>query len=58
VRDLAGCVVTQDFTIGVGPSPLLDIVEVIDAICGVANGSIEVTATGGAVPYKLFYRWY
>jgi hypothetical protein len=51
VRDNTGCIVTQDVHIGVGPGPELSIVEIVDATCGVANGSIEVTATGGSTPY-------
>ena len=52
VRDNMGCVQMQDVTVGVGPGPALSIVEVIDASCGVNNGSIEVQATGGTNPYR------
>ncbi len=40
------------FTIGVGPGSQLNIVEVIDASCGLANGSIEVVGSGGTTPYS------
>ncbi|HJW28364.1 MAG TPA: hypothetical protein VJ508_03840, partial [Saprospiraceae bacterium] len=53
VRDASGCVEMLDFTIGVGPGPQLNVVEVIDASCGMTNGSIEVDASGGSLPYQF-----
>ncbi|MEO5906678.1 MAG: gliding motility-associated C-terminal domain-containing protein [Saprospiraceae bacterium] len=51
VTDATGCIVSENVTIGVGPGPELAIVEIVDATCGVLNGSIEVDATGGSTPY-------
>jgi gliding motility-associated-like protein len=51
VRDVALCVDTENGVVGVGPGPQLDTIEVIDASCGIANGSIEVFAVNGTTPY-------
>ena len=51
VRDNTGCEKMQNIFVGVGPGPILSIVEIIDASCGVNNGSIEVQATLGSTPY-------
>jgi gliding motility-associated-like protein len=53
VRDTSGCFVTEDIDILSGPSPQLSIVEIVNASCGVNNGSIEVEATGGSLPYTF-----
>jgi gliding motility-associated-like protein len=52
VRDAAGCELEQIINVGVGQGPELSLVEVVDATCGQANGSIEVNATGGSTPYN------
>ncbi|MEO6130594.1 MAG: hypothetical protein ABIQ02_02010, partial [Saprospiraceae bacterium] len=52
VRDNTGCVVNQNFVIGIGPGPSLQIVEVINTSCGNANGSISVQGNSGSQPYS------
>jgi gliding motility-associated-like protein len=52
VRDNTGCFVTLDISIGVGPGPSLGIPETEDASCGIANGSINIDASGGTIPYS------
>ncbi|MEO5906522.1 MAG: SprB repeat-containing protein, partial [Saprospiraceae bacterium] len=51
VLDETGCIVSQTVIVGVGPGPSLAVIEIENAFCGIANGSIQVTATNGSTPY-------
>src|SRR5690606_27487630 len=51
VMDAAGCSATEVAVISEGDGPELMLVEVLDATCGVNNGSIEVVGTGGTPTY-------
>ncbi|HEY3387072.1 MAG TPA: gliding motility-associated C-terminal domain-containing protein [Saprospiraceae bacterium] len=51
VLDAMGCEETQDVVIGSGIGPELSILEIVNASCGVNNGSILVVASGGSAPY-------
>src|SRR5690606_19780863 len=51
VMDAAGCTATEVAVVGEGSGPELMLVEVLDATCGVNNGSIEVVGTGGTPTY-------
>src|SRR5690606_20368697 len=51
VTDAAGCTATGTADIDLGLPPVLLLGEVIHATCGVDNGSIEVSATGGTPDY-------
>lgn len=52
VRDDNGCIVEQIVTVG-QPAPFVSEVVVIDALCyDGADGSIDVTITGGTSPYN------
>ncbi len=51
VRDITGCVVPQNFTIGIGPGPSLVIDDNTNASCGIANGSVTVHGINGSLPY-------
>lgn len=56
VTDGIGCVVTDSVVVGTPPKLLANIVQEIDVTCfGDADGSIEINATGGVMPYS--YLW-
>lgn len=50
-QDALGCIVSQSITIESGPGPELEVIEIVNASCGTNNGSIEVIASGGNIPY-------
>jgi gliding motility-associated-like protein len=52
VRDAAGCEVEQLVNVGSGLGPNLNLLEIVNASCGLDNGSIEVEALGGSSPYN------
>ena len=52
VLDAANCAVSQIVFVDMGPSPVLGIDQIVDASCGVNNGSIDVNVTGGSSPYN------
>ena len=55
VTDNNGCSLTTDFTVG-GPNALQLSASVLPVDCnGAANGSIDVSVTGGVAPYT--YNW-
>ena len=51
VQDNADCMQSQSVTINVGEGPELSILEIVNASCGVNNGSIEVSVSGGTSPF-------
>lgn len=56
VTDAIGCVVYDSVVVGTPPKLLVNIVSETDVTCfGDADGSIEVVATGGVMPYS--YLW-
>ena len=56
VKDFNGCSTSQAVTVGETGGPTLSIVNSDDVSCfGEADGSAEVTATGGSLPYT--YTW-
>ncbi len=56
VTDYAGCQLVQTFTVAQPPQSLFPNVEqIIGSNCVLADGSIEVSATGGTMPY--IYNW-
>jgi len=52
VLDAALCEVSQIVVVDMGPSPVLGIDEIVNASCGVNNGSIDVNVTGGSAPFN------
>ena len=52
VQDAAFCEVIQIEIVGVGPGPVLNTDEVINASCGICNGSVELVVAGGATPHN------
>jgi gliding motility-associated-like protein len=54
ITDASGCSVVQSFTVN-QPSVLSDSIEVIQPVCGQANGSITVFPYGGTSPYS--FQW-
>ena len=53
VRDAAGCEAMTTVSVGVGVGPELMLESVEDAFCGLDNGSIRVSASGGTNPYTF-----
>jgi hypothetical protein len=51
VKDDVNCTANESIEINAGPGPQLSITEIINASCGVQNGSIEVEGSGGSEPY-------
>src|SRR6185436_10830123 len=54
VTDANGCTATLSVTLNNANGPALSETH-IDATCGSANGSVDLTVTGGAAPYG--YNW-
>ncbi len=53
VEDASGCQTTEDAIIQNTDAPVIDNISVTDATCGSANGSINITASGGALPLNF-----
>ena len=49
------CSATSQFTVN-QPTPLSAVVNKVDASCGVNNGSVSITVSGGTTPYQ-FVSW-
>ncbi len=47
ITDAQNCVITDDYTVGVQPNPVIDLIDPVDATCNQANASITITASGG-----------
>jgi len=54
VTDVNGCFATTTATV-VDATPLVIDLTVINATCGMDNGSASVTVTGGVAPYYYYY---
>ncbi|MEY3238172.1 MAG: hypothetical protein RI883_2273, partial [Bacteroidota bacterium] len=55
VSNLAGCSMSQSFTVGNDAGTLASTGIVTNESCGTQNGAINVTVTGGSIPY--YYLW-
>jgi gliding motility-associated-like protein len=56
VTDANGCVLTQSFTI-TEPTPLVTSITGVNVRCaGAANGSTNLTVTGGTAPYSFLWN--
>ncbi len=54
VNDAAGCSATQDITVGNQTGTLaITGANIIDETCGNINGSIDISVSGGALPYTF-----
>ncbi|MES2554657.1 MAG: gliding motility-associated C-terminal domain-containing protein [Bacteroidota bacterium] len=47
ITDAQNCVITEDYTVGLQPSPVIDLIDPVNATCNLANASITITASGG-----------
>ncbi len=52
VRDVNGCEVTQSLNISSSGLPVIDNAAATSTNCGEADGTIEITASGGSPPYQ------
>jgi hypothetical protein len=55
VTDAAGCSDQLDIMIGGSLAVIIDTTAIVNATCGLANGSITVVTTGGTAP--ITYTW-
>jgi len=53
VSDAGGCTANGNITLDNVPGPVIDSVITVDPLCGVPDGSIEITATGNALLYSI-----
>lgn len=55
IQDENGCTASQDANIPPSDPPIIDAINVSNAICGNNNGSLEITASGGTgiIEYSL-----
>ncbi len=57
VKDVNGCVYTTSVTIIDNPGPTAIATTIVNANCGVSNGSITITGvTGGTAPYTYSFN--
>ncbi len=54
VTDIEGCIASQSVKVD-EPKPITFSLSVVEADCGVDNGSATINVTGGSVPYA--YNW-
>ena len=47
ITDAQNCVITADYTVGILPNPVIDLIDPVNATCNQANASITITASGG-----------
>ncbi|MDH4473213.1 MAG: gliding motility-associated C-terminal domain-containing protein [Fluviicola sp.] len=47
ITDAQNCVITSDYTVGLMPNPVIDLVTPVNATCNLANASITINASGG-----------
>ena len=52
IKDVNGCETLQELTINQKGSPNIDDIQITDAICGDANGSININISSGIPPYQ------
>ncbi len=55
VTDSQNCSDTETITIGEPTALQLDLIDVVQAVCGEPNGSVSTMTTGGTPPYS--YAW-
>jgi gliding motility-associated-like protein len=54
VKDVNGCITSQNITLNASSSPIITAPTVVNATCGLANGAINaITVTGGVGPYTF-----
>jgi len=55
ISDVNGCTATNTVALSNSPPPAPSVVSTISASCGIADGSADITVTGGVAPY--IYYW-
>jgi len=55
ITDALGCNTTNSFTVGTAPATITNTVNVTAANCTAADGSIDITPTGGATAYSFMW---
>lgn len=55
ITDASGCTLTQAVNVPAIGGPTLTLSNIVNASCGLSNGSATVNATGGTAPYT--YAW-
>ena len=53
IEDAAGCQVIQTVTIGNTPAPIIAVTDLTSAHCGLPDGTLTVTGSGGTSPYQF-----